>query len=555
MNIIKGVPPEVKDGQLVAMDVETFGQEDGKVHRPTGTFACLSVAIEGDENVYQIYDSYDVHKVLESSRLGEWVFHNSVYDLTQLLRFASIQPRYIWDTEIVERAGFGGYYDFFSLKDLSRRWLNVYMEKDVREDFSTMTEMTPEMQMYAAMDAKYTLDVAFKQKEYFKDTQALRAYNRIDEPAIWPTIEMQLNPMKVDVEQWEKNVKEYERVARGIEDEIDLNVFSYKNVLKRLEKEGLHLQNTQESTLLEYIDRPIVAAILKARMYRTAVSRYGMNWLNSHVEEGDLVYASYRVIGAETSRRSSSNPNMQQIPARKLPEYRDLFISKYYRMLVGDASMQELCILANESKDTALISAINAGEDVHQTTADAIGRDRHDGKTLNYAIPYGTSAQGIASKLGISEGEADGMLTTYFTQFRGVFSYINSQKSIAKKLGYVTTVAGHPVYVNPYDGQWERNAINSPIQGGASDMSKRWERLIWEGCRAEGVPYSVCGVIHDEVVTDPPKDAYKITRKVKTDAFYQATRELFPDIDMKLDMHSGKRWSCKKDEDEYDEEE
>lgn len=553
MDIIKGIPPEAKNGQLVAMDVETFGQEDGKVHRPTGTFACLSIAIEGDENVYQVYDEHDIKMVLDSAKTGEWVFHNSVYDLTQLRRFAKIKPRYIFDTELVERCGYGGYYDFFSLKDLARRWLDVQMEKEVREDFSTMTEMTPEMIEYAAHDAELTLKIALLQKEHFAETNALSAYNRIDEPAIWPTLDMQ--PMKVDVVQWEKNVTEYTRIAKETENEIGVNSMSPKQVKLKAKDYGLYLQDTKAATLKEYQDNPFVAGVLKARMYRKAVSTYGMSWLEKYVEEGDLVYASYRVTGAETGRRSSSNPNMQQIPSRKMPEYRDLFVTKSYRMMVGDASMQELCILAAISQDKLLINSIKNGEDLHQATADSLGIDRDAGKTINYAIPYGTTAVGLSKNLGVSEQKAENMLSLYFAKYTGVMGYVNSYKTRARQFGYVETVAGRPVFINPYDLQWENNAINAPIQGGAADFSKRWERLLWEGCQAEGIPYSVCGVIHDEIVTDPPKDSYKTTQKVTKDAFYQAAKELFPSVPMKLDLHSGKRWSCKKEEDEYDDEE
>ena len=142
---------------MVCFDFETFGQEQRKIHRPTGTFACISVAIEGDKNVYQLYEHTDLKKLERIIHKGTWVCHNALYDLRQFRRFATIKPRFMWDTMLADQSMQGGLYQTFGLADLSRRWLGKVMEKDVREDFSTLTEMTPAMKKYAAQDAMSTL--------------------------------------------------------------------------------------------------------------------------------------------------------------------------------------------------------------------------------------------------------------------------------------------------------------------------------------------------------------------------------------------------------------
>lgn len=553
MNIIKGIPQEAKPGQKVAIDTEFFGQVDGKLHRPHGDFAAMTINIENSEDVYLVQDQKDIQASLDAVKGGVWVMSNAVYDLTQLRRYVDIQPRYIWDTEIVERCSFGGLYDTFSLKDQARRWLDLYVEKETREEFSSeRREMTPQMEEYAARDALTTMEVFKRQEEYLDGTRALEAYNLIDEPAIWPTLDMQ--PMRVDVGGWEKNVHGYMRIAEEIQSEIGVNVLSSQQVVKALAKNGIHVQNAQAGTLEEYADHEFVAKILEAKKYRKAISTYGLSWLEKYIEDGDLVYASWRVTGAETGRRSCSNPNLQQIPARKMPEYRDLFISKHGRMMVADVSAQEPRILAYHSQDPALLEALRNGEDVHQTVANAIHRDRGTGKIINLATSYGMTAHGLSKKLNITEQEATSLLNAYFTRFRGVLSYISLQRSVARRLGYVTTVSGRPVYMNPHDYQWENNAINAPIQGGAGDFSKMWERKIWEGCRSAGVPYSVCGLVHDEIIIDPPKEVYKITKQIEIEAFEQTAQTLFPGVPFLQEMKSGKKWSCKKlSEDELDE--
>lgn len=545
-----GLPPEAKAGQLVSLDVEMYRQPSLKIHRPTGEFACLSVAMDGDPNVYQITDSHDVRKVLSLVKKGVWVIHNATYDLTQLRRWATINERYIWDTQLVERVLYGGLYDEFSLKALARRYLGLYMNKETRDDFETAYVMTPEMAEYAAEDARTTLLIAKIQRE--EHSSYLWAYELIDQPAIFPTIDMQ--PIKIDRQGWETYVNELIKLAADAEAEVGLNVYSQKAVLAALAKRGLHIRDTKAATLEEYASNEFVAGILKARMYRKAVSTYGMSWLEKYVEEGDLVYPSAHITGAETGRMSYSDPNLQNIPQRRLPKYRSLFISQYGRLIVSDAHQQEPCTLAYESQDEELLRAVRNGEDLHQTVADAIHQTRFMGKTINLATSYGMTARGMSKRTGLSERECQTILNQYFMRFRGVFAWISRQRSDAHRIGYVRTVAGRRIWMNPYNYQWENNAINAPIQGGAADFTKMWVRKSWEMCRDRGVPYSLCGVIHDETIFDPPKEYFKATKQIQLDAFHETAKALFKDVPFRQESKAGKNWACKELEENGDEE-
>jgi ribonuclease D len=101
------------DKELVAIDIEMFGQQE-PYHIPTGEFACLSIARENGET-YQIYNEDQLRDTL--ARLSETtlVMHNALYDLAQLRRYTEVQQSPIWDTMVVERDLFGGYYDSFGL--------------------------------------------------------------------------------------------------------------------------------------------------------------------------------------------------------------------------------------------------------------------------------------------------------------------------------------------------------------------------------------------------------------------------------------------------------
>ena len=110
LTIYKELPPPAYDGEKVAMDTEIFGMDERKLHRPHGTFACMSVCLERDpDTVYQFNDPCDLPQMGQRLNAGKWVFQNALFDLRQMRRFMVVKPRRIWDTMLVEQGLFGGY--------------------------------------------------------------------------------------------------------------------------------------------------------------------------------------------------------------------------------------------------------------------------------------------------------------------------------------------------------------------------------------------------------------------------------------------------------------
>lgn len=553
MNIQTGLPPEAKKGQPVALDLEMFGQDGEKLHRPHGTFACLSITLDG-KTVYQIYDEHDVRKALKAVSKGMWVFHNALYDLKQLRRWAEIKPRFIWDTMLVEQSVYGGLYQYFSLADLVRRWMHRYMDKEVRESFNNAKEMNNKMKTYAATDAVVTWKISGMQWDEFTPELSYEAYKDIDEPMIFPVLDMP--GMRVDVDAWSKAVKGFEKKATEIEGELGFNVKSTQQCHKALAGIGLHLSDTGADTLKLYDKKPLVAKIIEGRLYRDAVSKYGLAWLEKNVESDGYVYPAWHITGAKTGRMSSSHPNGQNIPQRKLPIYRTFFIPSVGNiMMISDAHQQEPCILAYMSKDRELIAAIVRKEDLHLTVARTVFHNpkltkkdedkRFIGKTINLGTSYGLSPYGLATRIGCTEQEAERFISTYFNRFPDVLNWSNVTKQSAYNLGYVTTASNRKLYINLHDGTWRNKSINAPIQGGAVDQMKLWVRNYWELCNEEGIPFNVSGIIHDEQVKDIPKGLRKKIQKMSDEAFERSAVQLFPGVPFTVENEFGKSWGAK----------
>jgi DNA polymerase-1 len=558
MKIVNKIPPILNKDTLVALDIEMFGQELGRLHRPHGTFACLSVCFNND--VYQIYKIEQIKPTLKAIDKATWVFHNALYDLIQLRRFVKISPRFIWDVMLVDQSMCGGLYRTFSLKDLVRRWLGEYMKKDVRDNFETATSMSASMKTYAAKDALDTLKVAKLQKDTYSDDPAFRAYLEIDEPLIFPVLDMP--GISVDVKGWKPMVENFHKLARELEDQLGLNSKSPDQVKAAAKKHGIILQSTGKDVLKEFSSNPFISKVLEARKYRTAVSNWGMDWLDN-VESDGKVHCAWHITGAETGRMSASNPGMHQIPARELPIYRLRFIpSDGHVMIVSDINQHEPRILAYESGDDELVGIFKRGEDSHLEVARSIfnepnmkkddPRRKNEGKTINLGTSYGLSEFGLARKLGISNDVAAKFLRAYFSRFRGVFSWMSLRRMFAHQNGYVKTAVGRRIYLNPYSYQFGNNAINAPIQGGASDFTKMWTRRIWEKCKKHKIEYPIVAIVHDELVADVPKECKKAFIAIVKESLTETGVRLYPGIPFVAEVESGKSWGCKQFREELD---
>lgn len=556
MKILTEFPPEPKKDEMVCLDFETFGQTEGKLHRPNGTFALISVNLQRDPNtVYQLYDQHDLRKLTSVLKQGTWVFHNALYDLRQFQRYATIKPRFIWDAMLVDQSMRGGYYQTFSLGDLSRRWLGKYMEKETREEFITRTEVTPSMKKYAAQDVISTLQIAMLQQQTYSDDPGFRVYLEADEPMIFPVLDLQ--GFRVDVGKWTQMVTGFQEQATQLEKELGINVKSTQQVMSAAKKQGIHLQSTGADVLAEFSDKPFIQQVILARRYRDAVSKYGFKWLEENIEPDGKVYSNFHVTGGDkTGRMSSSNPNIQNIPQRKLSQYRECFIPSVKRVLdISDVVQQEPCITAYHTQDAALLGAIQDKVDIHLMVAQSIYSDptltkedkekRSHGKAINLGMVYGLSAFGLSKRTGLSLQDSERLIGKYFQKFPGVFAWIQQQHQSAYRNGYVTTALGRRSYLNLHDRSWENNAINSPIQGGAADLTKIWSRKNWELCKREGIPFSTVAYVHDEMVNDVPQEVLRESRKIQEQAFQEAAEKLYKGVQFEIESVAGKSWAAK----------
>ena len=560
MKLVKGLPRPAKPGEPVAIDLEMFKMQDGKLHRPIGQFAAMTVSFPPQETVYMVMDQPDVQRALDRLKDGQWIFHNSLFDLRHLRRFAKFGQRKVHDTMIYEQALLGGYYDGFGLNDLTRRWLGLQMPKDVRAEFGGRESMTKDMEEYAAFDAYATGRVALAQLEYAEGAgESLKWYWDIDEPAVWAFLDFP--GVLIDVDGWIKNAEEMGRNAAKIQEELGFNpgspVQARDRINAMLPKSWKPLASTNADKDLEPLLRRLrayhsdkaaemVQAVLDARSYKKMASSYGIKWIETNVEGDGRVYTSYWVTGAETGRTASSNPSLHNVPARDFPIFRTFFLaSPGNDLLVSDVSQQEPRFLCYMSGDENMLEIFRSGANLHEATAEQMkgfgaDLDYRQAKDINLGTSYGLTAWGLSNRTGISKDEAEDFIAAYFKLRPRVASWIDRTRIAAQKFGVVRTAADRPIHINLHKWQWSNNAINGPIQGSAADQLKMALGMVH---RAGVIPTLQ---VHDEIVIEVPKKDKK-TEKLIREAWLDSAAELAPGVPFEVELARGANWGCKEE--------
>jgi len=283
--------------------------------------------------------------------------------------------------------------------------------------------------------------------------------------------------------------------------------------------------STDEETLEQLaLDHPIARAILDYRGMAKLKSTYTDKLPQMVNPRTGRVHTSYSQATAVTGRLASSDPNLQNIPARTAEgrRIREAFIAPPGHVLVSaDYSQIELRIMAHLSGDAGLLNAFAEDRDIHTATAaevfgvpleDVSADQRRMAKVINFGLIYGMSAFGLASQLNLERSAAQAYIDRYFARYPGVADYMQRTREAARSQGYVETVFGRRLYLpeinakNPQRRQGaERAAINAPMQGTAADLIKLAMIAVQGWLDAEKLASRLLLQVHDELILEVPE--------------------------------------------------
>jgi len=318
--------------------------------------------------------------------------------------------------------------------------------------------------------------------------------------------------------------------------------------------------STDEEVLKRLADKHALPALLLEYRQLTKLKNTYVDALPKLVDpRTGRVHTSFNQTGTETGRLSSSNPNLQNIPIKTDigGKIRQAIIAtgKDNCLLSCDYSQIELRVLAHLSGDETLVKAFHSHQDIHRLTASLIynipesevkENMREVAKRVNFGIVYGQSAYGLGKDLDIPVNQAQDFIDAYFLRYPKVKKYIEAQIKRAEVEGFVTTLLGRRRYIPEINNKnlgirqfAQRQAVNTPLQGTASDLIKLAMINIAARIKAKGLAAKMILQIHDELVFDLPAAELDVLSGLVKDEMEQVMKL---DVPIKVAMKKGKNW-------------
>jgi len=203
-----------------------------------------------------------------------------------------------------------------------------------------------------------------------------------------------------------------------------------------------------------------------------------------------------------------------------------------------------------------MLEAFRTGEDIHTRTArevfkaktpEELKEKRRVAKIVNFGIAYVIGAFGLAQRVGISRAEAKRVIDDYYNTYKGVKQYMDEFPEQARQDGCVArSIYGRirriPDLANKTHqlrARAEREAVNMPMQGSASDIVKLAMIKAMDALRREKLAARMILQVHDELVFEVPEAEVERTGAVVKAAMEQAAELAVPLV---VEIGVGKNW-------------
>lgn len=337
----------------------------------------------------------------------------------------------------------------------------------------------------------------------------------------------------------------------------------------------------------------LIDALLEYRGLTKLNSTYIVG-VREKITPNNKIHSSFKLHGTVTGRSSSEDPNLQNIPRNTTSsDIKKMFIPpKGYLLLEVDYSQAELRVVAELAHDKAMIDIFKRDFNIHVATACKMngGLELYDkvkgilkkadlmsgeelklpenkeylfwskqkkrAKTVNFGILYGQTERKLSIELECTEQEALEFIHQWYKAYPQVTKWIKEQQRFVREHGYVLSMFGrkrrlHNIYS---DNKWirleaERQAVNTPIQGTASDFGFLSQVVVREEIMRGNLPKDLAQVytVHDSIgYYIKPTDIHSVVPKLVKICDNPETKKYFGfqlnDVKMKVSVEVGTTW-------------
>ena len=425
---------------------------------------------------------------------------------------------------------------------------------------------------YAVEDADVTMQLMDQLSPKLKEEGLQSLFDDIEMPLVGVLSRMEYQGVKIDKEFLENYsekiggdiLKAREVIYEKAGEEFNISspkqvgqiLFDKLKIPYRWRKTASGQYSTDVTKLTELsVHHEVIQDILEYRMYTKLKSTYVDALPKMINPRTGRVHSSFNQARAATGRLSSEGPNLQNIPIKNAAgrEIRKAFVPRdeEHILMAADYSQVELRLIAEISKDEAMLHAFTEGHDIHKATAagvygvtlDEVTADqRRNAKTVNFSIIYGAGSTNLSRQLGIPRTEAKELIENYFKQYDGLKKYMDETVEYARDKGYVKTLIGRKRSLRDINSRnslarsnAERMAINTPIQGTAADMIKIAMINLEKEMIAQEFKSKMILQVHDELVFD----VYKPELDQLKDLVEEKMRTAIPDLKVPILVEAG----------------
>ena len=383
---------------------------------------------------------------------------------------------------------------------------------------------------YAAEDVFSTREVYWELEPRSSKVFARTLYEHLTVPVV----EMTLAGVHIEREELLEILPHYREAESNSKDKLEgllkqipgygtaqVNWNSYQQVGAVLVAAGVPLKektasgnlSVKHEVLEENRKYQIVEALLE---YRDANSllKFLEDW-EVRTREKNRLNPKMKIFGARTGRTSMADPNLQNVP--RLGPAKTVFCSRYKNGLMGlmDLNQAELRVAGLLSGDAEFCQMLME-EDPHRAIASRVYKksqvdvssiQRKKSKSVTFGLLYDGSVRGMAKRGGFDEKEVASVRQEMFEEFTGVKSWLKGQRRIAVIDREVYTAFGKRrdlsgLLYSAGDRDAGRKAINTPIQGTASEILLWLVAMTWGSLKKSPLHTRPLFGIHDSMMLD-----------------------------------------------------
>ena len=422
---------------------------------------------------------------------------------------------------------------------------------------------------YNSQIAYILSDILLSKIEYYKLNNI---YYNIDLPLSYILYNMEKIGILVDIDELHIYDKNLDEKIKNLKNDIyklagvEFNINSPKQlsdiIFNKLNLKNEMKKNEKMSTSIDVLEKlkgkhEIIDKIIEYRTVNKLSTTYSKGIVN-YIDKNNRIHTLFNQCETATGRLSSENPNLQNIPIRTElgKKFRRVFIpSKKCNFIDADYSQIELRVLAIMSKDQELINAYKTEEDIHTITASQVfsvdknnvtEEMRRKAKIVNFGILYGMSSFSLSEDLNIDTKDAKLYIDKYFEKYKSVKQYLDNVVKSAEETNKTYTYYGRVRNIDEFksNNKMVRNfakrvAMNSPIQGTASDIIKIAMINIENEFNKNNLKSRMLLQIHDEILIECIDDELDIVKSILN----KAMKESFNfEIPLAINVKSGKNF-------------